>query len=328
MQPDTAHKTAGIAGRWEIVLVGLIAVALVAGSLLSPFFLNVDNLLSQTRDLMVIGFLAIGLVPVVLMGDIDLSGEAILGVCAVSIGLMFETGMSIWLAALLAVALGAAIGCMNGVLTVALKLPSLVVTLATLISLRGVAFVLVEDRPITGFGDTFVALGNGSVGSTAIPQSLVIFLLVVIPIWCALNLSVVGRWVYAIGSNRGTAEFTGIPVNAVRVAALTLSGAMAGCASVILAAHYDSVRADAAQGAVLSVLTVVLLGGVSIFGGSGNLGGVLLSLILVGLLQNGMRLANVAAEPQALVLGGLLIFSVVIPQVFSTMSRRLRRQAA
>jgi rhamnose transport system permease protein len=92
---------------------------------------------------------------------------------------------------------------------------------------------------------------------------------------------------------------------------------MAGCAAVILAAHYDSVRADAAQGAVLSVLTAVLLGGVSIFGGSGNLGGVLLALMLVGLLQNGMRLADISAEPQALVIGGLLIFSVIIPGIFS-----------
>ena len=91
---------------------------------------------------------------------------------------------------------------------------------------------------------------------------------------------------------------------------------MAGCAAIILAAHYDSVRADAAQGAVLSVLTVVLLGGISIFGGSGGVGGAILSMVLVGLIQNGMRLANISAEPQALVIGGLLIFSVVIPRVF------------
>jgi rhamnose transport system permease protein len=240
----------------------------------------------------------------------------------VTLGLMFEAGFSIWLAAVVAILLGAAIGAMNGILTVALRLPSLVVTLATLISLRGVAFVLVEDRPITAFGDAFVALGNGSVGGTAIPQSLVVFLIVAIPIWCILNLSVAGRWVYAIGSNLGTALVTGVPVNAIRVAAFTLSGSMAGCAAVILAAHYDSVRADAAQGAVLSVLTAVLLGGVSIFGGSGNLGGVLLSLVLVGLLQNGMRLANISAEPQALVIGGLLIFSVVIPRIFSAIRQR------
>ena len=316
-----------LARRWDVVLIGLIVLALIAGSLLSPFFLNVDNLLSQTRDLMVIGFLALGLVPIVIMGDIDLSGESILAVCAVTLGLLFEAHVNIWIAAGLAIVLGCLFGAANGLLSVLLRIPSLVVTLATLISLRGLAFVLVEDRPITGFGESFVALGNGSVGDTAIPQSLVAFLVIAIPIWCILNLSVAGRWIYAIGSNIGAARLSGIPVNALRVAAFASSGAMAGCAAVILAAHYDSVRADAAQGAVLSVLTVVLLGGVSIFGGSGNLGGVLLSLILVGLLQNGMRLANISAEPQALVIGGLLIFSVVIPRIFSSFqeSRRAKQ---
>lgn len=312
-----SNRPSSPTGRWDLVLFGLIVVALVAGSLLSPFFLNFDNLLSQTRDLMVIGFLALGLMPIVVMGDIDLSGESILAVCAVTLGLMFEAEVDIWVAAGLIVVLGGLIGTANGLLTVLLRIPSLVVTLATLISLRGLAFVLVEDRPIVGFGESFVALGNGSVDNTAIPQSLLAFLAVVIPVWCILNLSVAGRWLYAIGSNAASARLSGIPVGGVRVAAFAFSGTMAGCAAVILAAHYDSVRADAAQGAVLSVLTVVLLGGVSIFGGVGNLGGVLLSLVLVGLVQNGMRLANISAEPQALVIGSLLIFSVVIPRIFS-----------
>lgn len=323
-------KVVRLTGRWDVVLVGLIVVALVAGSLLSPFFLNFDNLLSQTRDLMVIGFLALGLVPIVIMGDIDLSGESILAVCAVTLGMLFEVHVDIWLAAIMVIVLGGLIGATNGTLAVVLRLPSLVVTLATLISLRGLAFVLVEDRPIVGFPDAFVALGNGSLGETAIPQSLVAFILVAAPVWCVLNLSVAGRWIYAIGSNIGAARLSGIPVNAIRIVAFASSGAMAGCAAVIVAAHYDSVRADAAQGAVLSVLTVVLLGGVSIFGGSGNLGGVLLSLILVGLVQNGMRLANISAEPQALVIGGLLIFSVVIPRIFSSFqqSRRAKHPLA
>lgn len=313
--PDNLAR---LTGRWDVILIALIVVALVAGSLLSPFFLNFDNLLSQTRDLMVVAFLALGLVPIVILGDIDLSGESILAVCAITLGLMFEGGVNIWVAASVAVVLGGLIGAANGLLTVLLRIPSLVVTLATLISLRGLAFVLVEDRPIVGFGDGFVALGNGSLGETAIPLSLLAFAVVAIPVWCLLNLSVVGRWIYAIGSNIGAARLSGIPVGAVRVITFIFSGAMAGCAAVILAAHYDSVRADAAQGAVLNVLTVVLLGGISIFGGAGNLGGVLLSLTLVGLVQNGMRLANIPAEPQALVIGGLLIFSVVIPRLFST----------
>jgi rhamnose transport system permease protein len=306
---------ARLAGRWEFVLAVLIALALLAGSALSPFFLTLDNLLDQTRDLMLVGFLALGLTPVVVMGEIDLSGEANLAVCAVTLGLLFEQQVNIWLASAIAIGLGAVIGALNGALIVALRLPSLIITLSTLISLRGLAFVLVEERPIAGFPGAFVALGNQTVLGTAVPQSLIAFLVLALPTWFVLSATVLGRWVYAIGANANTARLSGVPNDRVRLAVFTFSGAMAGCAAVILAAHYDSVRADAAQGAVLNVLTVVLLGGVSIFGGIGSLGAVILSLVLIGLIQNGMRLADIPAEPQALVIGGLLILSVVIPRL-------------
>lgn len=157
---------ARLARSWNAVLLTLIALALVAGWVLSPYFLSIDNLMSQTRDLMVVEFLALGLAPVVIMGEIDLSGEANLAVCAVTLGLMFEQNVNIWLASGLVVLLGAVVGAMNGALVVALRLPSLIVTLATLISLRGLAFVLVEERPIAGFPESFVALGNRSLGSS------------------------------------------------------------------------------------------------------------------------------------------------------------------
>jgi rhamnose transport system permease protein len=323
-----AQALASLTRRWEFVLFVLIAFALIAGSQLSPFFLTADNLLSQTRDLMVVGFLALGLTPVVVMGEIDLSGEANLAVCAVVLGLLFEQHVNIWLASVLAVGLGAFIGALNGVLIVSLRLPSLIGTLATLISLRGLAFVLVEESPIAGFPGDFVALGNQTIEGTLIPQSLVAFLIVALPIWFLLSSTVLGRWVYAIGANANAAKLSGIPYERVRLALFTFSGALAGCAAVILAAHYDSVRADAAQGAVLSVLTVVLLGGVSIFGGVGSLGAVLLSLALIGLIQNGMRLANIAAEPQALVIGALLILSVVIPRLLYSVRDRRRGKHA
>jgi rhamnose transport system permease protein len=310
------------------VLAVMIVLALAAGSALSPFFLTADNLLSQTRDLMVIGFLALGLAPVVIMGEIDLSGEANLAVCAVVLGLLFEQHLNIGLASALAVGLGALVGALNGALIVSLRLPSLIVTLATLISLRGLAFVLVEERPIAGFPADFVALGNQTGGGTLVPQSLIAFLIVALPAWFVLSSTVLGRWLYAIGANANAARLSGIPYDRVRLAVFTFSGAMAGSAAVILAAHYDSVRADAAEGAVLDVLTVVLLGGVSIFGGVGSLGAVMLSLVLIGLIQNGMRLADIAAEPQALVIGGLLIFSVVIPRLlYSYRDRRRGRHA-
>lgn len=311
-----------LAKRWEGILLLFILIAVVAGSLLSPFFLNAENILTQTRSAIVIGFLALGLAVVVITGDIDLSGESVLAISAVALGLLYEAGVNIWLAGLVVILLGCLIGTLNGVLVAVFRLPALVVTLASMIAFRGLAFVVLERRPIAGFPETFVALGNGTVGGTRIPQLLVAFCLAALALAVLLHMTPWGRGLFAIGSNRRAAELSGIPVVWTRITAFIFSGAMAGCAAVMLAARFDSVRADAADGAILSVLTVVLLGGVAIDGGIGNLGSVLLSLGLIGLLQNGMSLANVASEVQQLIVGCLLIVAVVIPKLLAWLEAR------
>jgi len=316
------NKLISLVGKWETILVLLIVIAIFLGSALSPFFLTTDNLLSQTRSFIVVGFLALGLTTVVITGDIDLSGESILATCAVVMGLLFERGVNIWIAILLAILLGLLIGLMNGILIVVFGLPSLVVTLASLISFRGLAFVLLERRPITGFPDSYLALGNGNIGATQIPQTLAVFAVAVFIVFILLHLTVWGRRLFAIGTNSKSAALSGVPINYIRISAFILSGTMAGCAAVVLAARFGSVRADAGQGLILSVLTVVLLGGISIFGGSGNLTGVILSLVLVGLIQNGMSLANIASEAQNLLIGFLLIVTVTIPRFVSILKYR------
>lgn len=300
--------------QWEVVLVGLIIAAIVAGGWLSPFFLNVGNLLGQTRSSVVVGLLALGLACVVVTGEIDLSGESILAVSAVTLGLLWEAGVPIWLAAVLVVLLATAIGAVNGILVAVARLPSLVVTLGTLIALRGLAYVLLEDRPITGFPGGFVALSNGTLFGSVVPTALVIFLAVAVVVATFVHLTVWGRWLFAIGSNRDTAEISGVPVRWVTLSTFALSGCLAGIAGVMLSARFNSVRADMATGALLSSLTVVLLGGISIAGGSGRLIGVVLSLALVGLVDNGMSLANISDEAQQLVLGTLLIAAVLVPR--------------
>jgi rhamnose transport system permease protein len=316
------RKLASIIGKWEAILVVLIVIAIILGSALSPFFLKTDNLLSQTRSFIVVGFLALGLTAVVITGEIDLSGESILATCVVVLGLLFERGVNIWVACFLVILLGTLIGFMNGFLTVVFGLPSLVVTLASLISFRGLAFVLLERRPITGFPESFLNLGNGNIGATQIPQTLVVFSVAVVFVFILLHLTVWGRRLFAIGTNPNSAALSGVPIRYIKISTFVLSGAMAGCAAVALAARFGSVRADAGQGLILSVLTVVLLGGISIFGGSGSLAGVILSLVLVGLIQNGMSLANIASEAQNLVIGFLLIITVIIPRFISALKSR------
>lgn len=309
--------------QWEVVLVGLIIAAIVAGSWLSPFFLNVGNLLGQTRSSVVVGLLALGLACVVVTGEIDLSGESILAVSAVTLGLLWEAGVPIWLAAVLVVLLATAIGAVNGILVAVARLPSLVVTLGTLIALRGFAYVLLEDRPVTGFPAGFVALSNGTLFGTVVPTALVLFIAVALIIGTLVHLTVWGRWLYAIGSNRATAEISGVPVAWVTLSSFALSGCLAGLAGVMLAARFASVRADMATGALLSGLTVVLLGGISIAGGSGRILGVVLSLALVGLVDDGLSLANISDDAQQLVLGTLLIAAVLVPRFIAYTDDRI-----
>jgi rhamnose transport system permease protein len=316
-------RLAALFRRWEAALIILILIAIVVGANLSPFFLSAENLLSQTRAFIVVGMLSLGLTIVVVIGEIDLSGESILAVCAVILGLLYEAGVSIWLGCFLALLLGGVLGLINGLIVSKLQLPSLVVTLASLIAYRGLAFVILERRPITGFPPDFVALGNGNLSSTQIPQSLPVFILVGLLVAALLHSTVQGRWMYAVGGNARTAELSGLPIGRIRILVFTLSGALAGLGAIILAARFDSVRADAAQGALLSAVTAVLLGGVSIFGGAGTVGGVVLSLILVGLLQNGMRLANIAAEVQQMIIGTLLIAAVIVPRLMAILGDRL-----
>jgi len=311
------------ASQWEVVLAGLIVAAIAAGAALSPFFLDLGNLLGQTRSSVVVGLLALGLACVIVTGEIDLSGESILAVSAITLGLLWEAGVPIWLAALLAVLLGTVIGVVNGTLVAFARLPSLVVTLGTLIALRGLANVLLEDRPITGFPDDFVALSNGALFGSAVPTALTVFLAVAIVVGTLVHLTVWGRWLFAIGSNRATAEISGVPVRWVTLSGFALSGCLAGIAGVMLAARFNSVRADMATGALLGGLTVVLLGGISIAGGSGRILGVVLSLALVGLIDNGMSLANISDEAQQLVLGTLLIAAVLVPRFIAFVDDQL-----
>lgn len=304
-----------VARRWETILILLIILSLFWLASLSPHFLALDNLMRQTRAVVVIGILALGLTPVVLAAEIDLSGESILAVCAVTFGLLFEGGLDVWTAALLTVLLGAVMGLINGLLVGVLNLPSLAVTLGTLIGYRGLAFVILERRPISGFPSAFTSLGTGTFGNTAVPNALLILLALAALVGAVLHATTYGRRLYAIGHNRQTARFSGVPVNGMRVQAFVFSGACAGFGAVMLAARFGSVRADAGTGLILDIVAAVLLGGVSIFGGVGTVGGVLLALLLIGLLRNGMSLANLPGEIQSIVIGSLLFAAVIIPHV-------------
>jgi rhamnose transport system permease protein len=239
--------------------------------------------------------------------------ESMAGLSCAVLGFLWAAGVPIWIGVAVVIVLGAIGGALNGLLIARFGLPSLVVTLGTLALFRGLALIVLGPQGVSNFPPEFTTLGFGYVPGTLIPWPFVIFLALAAVFGVVLHRTVLGRQVYAVGKNAGAARFAGIRVQRLRIALFVLSGMIAALAGVILTSRLSSARADAAQGMTLTVVTVVLLGGVNIFGGRGTIPGVVLAVLIVAVMQNALRLAKVSVEVQSVALGLLLILSVVIP---------------
>jgi rhamnose transport system permease protein len=302
-------------GRWETLLVGLILIVGYWSTTLSPFFLTRVNLLDLTTPYIFIGLLALGLTFVVVAGEIDISVASTMAVSAVSFAEIWQRGTNVWLAALAALVIATLLGSVNGVLVGVFNLPSLAVTLGTLAAYRGLAYVILEGEARSNFPTGFTQIGGGYIGNE-LPKALLVLFGFALVLGILLHATRFGRYVYAIGSNREAARFSGIPVARVRVAVFALSGFMAGCAGIVYLGFFGSVQADAAAGSeLIDVVTAVVLGGVDIFGGSGSILGVFLALMLVAELRNGMQLDNLSGATQDMVIGGLLLGAILAGNV-------------
>ena len=231
---------------------------------------------------------------------------------------LFQQGVPVPVALILVMVLGIIGGAFNGFWITKIGLPSLVVTLAMLIGFRGLARVMVEDRGITDFPEWFDALGQQPLVGP-FPLSLIIFFGLIIIAIIVLQFSGFGRFVYVIGNNREVARYSGINVLRVKMILFVASGMISALAGLLFAARVGAVRGDVALGFELDIITMVLLGGVSIFGGSGSIFGVILSILIVLNLRNGMALANITGHIQTGVIGVLLIISVLIPNIQRTL---------
>jgi rhamnose transport system permease protein len=298
-------------GRWEALLIALIVAVGYWSTTLSPFFLTRINLLDLTTPYIFIGLLALGLTFVVVAGEIDISVASTMAVSAVSFAEIWQSGVNVWVAALAALGVATLLGLVNGVLVGVFNLPSLAVTLGTLAAYRGLAFVILEGEARSNFPTDFTEIGGGYIRNE-LPKALLVLFGFALVLGVLLHATRFGRYVYAIGSNREAARFSGIPVARVRVTVFALSGFMAGCAGIVYLGFFGSVQADAAGGSeLIDVVTAVVLGGVDIFGGSGSIPGVVLALILVAELRNGMQLDNLSGATQDMVIGGLLLAAIL-----------------
>jgi rhamnose transport system permease protein len=314
--------------RWEWLLVALIVVVTIVNARLSPFFLNGNNLLRTTSDFMEIGIMMLPMVFIIITGNIDLSIASTLGLSASLMGWLFMGGWNIWLAAAVALLVSVLAGLLNGFLIARLKLPALVVTIGTLSFYRGLAYVLLGDQAARGYPQSFTYLGQGTLGGTRIPFALLVFTVLAVVFGLVLHKTTFGRYLFAIGNNEAASRYSGVPVDHIKIIIFVLSSVMAALAGFILAARFGSTRPDIGTGLELTVITVTVLGGVSIFGGRGTLVGAVLALILVGILRFGMGLINLQGQVQNIVIGLLLILSILLPQFGARVSSRLAWQPA
>ena len=299
--------------RWETLLVVALLGLIVVGNSLSPFFLTAGNFANLIAALMEVAIMALPVTLIIIVGEIDLSVESSAGLASALLGFLWMSHVPLPIAIPIVLAVGALGGLLNGLFVARAGLPSLVVTLGTLAVFRGLALIVLGPIGVSDFPPAFTELGFGHVPGTLIPWPFVIFVLLAVMLTVILHQTWIGRQIFAIGKNSGAARYSGVRVSRVKIGLFVLSGLIASLAGIILTSRLSSARADAAEGMTLTVVTVVLLGGVNIFGGSGSIPGVVLAVLAVAVMQNALRLASVTVEVQSIALGLLLILSVVIP---------------
>jgi rhamnose transport system permease protein len=242
---------------------------------------------------------------------------------------LFKHGWPIWPAMIAAVALGAVLGAVNGFLITRVGLPSLAVTIGTLTLYRGIAQGILPTDTIGGFPTYLTNIGVVPIPGTHIPYSIAFFAALAIVFAVVLHSTPLGRAIFAIGSGQEAAFFAGIRVKRIKFWLFVLSGAMSGFAGVLWSLRFASARYDSGVGLELFVVTVVLLGGVSIFGGRGTIGGIVLAVAVLGCLQTALTADLVPAQDQNIVVGGLLLASVIIPNARGLYRRaRVRLESA
>ena len=301
--------------RHETILAALLAVALIMLTTQSSHFFTIENLLNQCRLMAEMGIVGLGMTFIIVTGGIDLSVGSILGLVAILLGVFWKNvGLPLPVAIVLAIVAGTLAGLFNGFIITRFKAPPMIATLATLALYRGLAEGISESRSVRGYPEWFYVLGQGDVWG--IPTQLWVFLALAVVAIFILGVTPFGRTIYAIGSNAVAARFSGISVNRSLLAIYTASGFLASVAGVIFVSRVSTTRSDMGTGLELDVITAVVLGGTSIFGGRGTVVGTLLGLMLMQALKSGLLLAGVKGDGTITAIGVVLIGTVIVSNLF------------
>jgi rhamnose transport system permease protein len=311
----TARNPLSALARWEVLLVIILAVVLWAGNTISPFYLDWTNFGFSVSGTMEVAVMALAMTPIIIMGDIDLSVEAMVGLSGAVLGVLWTSGIPLQIGIPIVLGVGLLGGVLNGLLVTRWGLPALVVTLGTLALYRGLAQIVLGTSYVSNFPTSFTDIGQGYVPGTQIPWTLLAFLVLAVIFFAVMHVTWIGRQVFAVGKNKEAARYSGVRVATLRTALFAVSGIVAAFAGIMLALRTNSVRSDSGTGLTLIVVMIAVLGGVDINGGKGTIIGVVLAAFTLTALQSALRLGGISSEYQNVVIGLLLIFSVITPQI-------------
>jgi ribose transport system permease protein len=295
-----------------IVILVLMSVVL---SVLTPNFLEVNNLLNVLKQISIIAILAAGMTFVILTGGIDLSVGSTVALSGVISVMLSQQGVNAIIAMAAGVAVGVAAGFVNGYLTAKVKLPAFIVTLGSFTYIRGLAYVISAGYPIVLTDPLFKFFGAG--GIVGIPTPIFIMAFIYVITFFVLKYTMFGRHVYAIGGNEEAASLTGIKVGATLIKVYVISGLLSGLAGVVLAGRLYSGQPTAGVGFELDAIAAVILGGTSFTGGVGKIQGTIIGALIMGVLSNGLTLLDVSYYWQLVIKGAVIILAVLLDRLRS-----------
>lgn len=293
---------------------GMLAAFLLICLLLSlatPNFFSLQNMTIVLRQVSINGILAVGVTFVIITGGIDLSLGSVVALAGVVAALFAHPGeYSLLVPIALALLVGAGIGGLNGLVITKGRVASFIVTLGMMTIARGLALVLSDGRPVTNLSESFNAIGGGNLAGIPIP--ILIFALVVVLAIILLNHTRIGRYMYAVGGNEKAAYASGVRVDRVKIIAFMICSALAALAGIVLASRINTGQPNAGVAYELDAIAAVVIGGTSLAGGIGSIGGTVLGVLLIGVINNGLDLLNISSYYQQIIKGVIIIAAVLI----------------
>jgi len=320
-------KLSSIPRSWDTAILGLLAMVLILASTTTEGFLtslNISYIFSNTSEITIMAF---AMTFLIITGEIDLSIASILALGSSMLGWSYQKGAPIWLAIIICLVVGTVCGFINGFLVTKVGLGSLAVTIGTLALYRGIANGILGENTVNEFPEAYTSFGFDTFGTSFMPKTLPLIIFFGLIFGFLLHRTPFGRRTLAIGQSQEAARFAGINVVRHKIIVFTFTGFMSGVAGVIYTFRFSTAQADNGVGLELLVISAILLGGVSIFGGVGTMWGVVAGVLLAGSVESWLTLREINAQWRTIVTGILLLISVAAPVLVAKNKERREHKA-